>query len=192
MKKTYDKNGIIGSAMNDNSGRVNQKNEQGGDGQQGNRYVQLADEFIHNAKELIHSRETRATILRMLEKPGDAVEIVKNAVLEIIAILEASAKRHGQQIDPIVVALSAPELLHQMVEIADAAGVWPADLDDDAEKVALAAAAQEYIKRARAEGRISQQDLIAGGAMLAKKFPGEVEQFDEIMGRYRAKIGGHR
>lgn len=133
------------------------------------------DTFVRNGMEIMYSEQVMPKLLEAIRSVGDPVEGLGNAVATLVMRLDESAEQAGTEISGDVKLHGALELLEQMAELAEAAGVHeyaPEELEGafyaamDAYRVALQAQGkirpEEYqadlqeLQRAEQEGRIDE------------------------------------
>lgn len=81
------------------------------------------DQFVKNGMELIYDEKTMPQLMQSLEGAGTPTEGLANALVTVVMRLEDSAKQQGQEISGEVIMHAATELMEQLVELAEAAGV---------------------------------------------------------------------
>jgi hypothetical protein len=81
------------------------------------------DTFVTNGMKLMYSEKAMPTLVQAIQGGGNPVEGLANAALTVVTQLEQSAKQKGKEISPDVKYHGSEELLAQMAELAEAAGV---------------------------------------------------------------------
>lgn len=139
-------------------------------------------QFLVNGMKLLHSPEMRENTEAMLSQQKDPVVGLKDVALNIINVIEDKARQKNININPLVVAKAGPEIFAQIAEIGEESGILVAD--EKQKTVALGAAVQEYIEKAKNEGRVTDEELQKGASELAAQDPESVAQFQNIMKEY--------
>ena len=81
------------------------------------------DKYVQNGMQLMYSEKTMPQLVKTIGGDGNPVEGLANAALTVVTQLDQSAKQKGVEISPDVKYHGAEELLSQMAELAEAAGV---------------------------------------------------------------------
>ncbi len=81
------------------------------------------DRFVTNGMKILDDQKALPKILETIKGDGSPVEGLGNALALLVMRLEDSAAEGGQKIDNAVLESGGAELLEQMVELAEAAGV---------------------------------------------------------------------
>lgn len=79
--------------------------------------------FVTNGMKLMYSEKTMPQVVKAIQGGGNPVEGLANAALTVVTQLEQSAKQKGVEISPDVKYHGSEELLAQMAELAEAAGI---------------------------------------------------------------------
>ena len=79
--------------------------------------------FVENGLRLIYSPETMPDVLNTLQGDSDPVDGLANAAVMVVRMLEESAQQNGQQIDGDIVLQGGTELLEDMANLSEQAGI---------------------------------------------------------------------
>lgn len=81
------------------------------------------DRFVTNGMKLIYDPKAMPQLLQTIAGGGNPVQGIANALATVVMRLEDSAGKQGQQIDGDVELHGATELMEQMIELAETAGI---------------------------------------------------------------------
>lgn len=81
------------------------------------------DEFVTNGMNLIYGEQVMPQVLQSIEGDGNPIQGLANTVATVVMRLEDSAEQAGRPISGDVKFHGATELLEQMAELAEEAGV---------------------------------------------------------------------
>lgn len=81
------------------------------------------DEFVTNGMKVMYSKDRIKKFLQSIEGGGNAVKGLANAVSILVMRLEDDAKNNGKEFSGDVMIHAAQELMEQMAELAEAAGI---------------------------------------------------------------------
>ena len=124
------------------------------------------NQFVTNGLSMIYSEEAIPAILQGLSGSGDPVEGVANTAVMIISRLEDSAKQANQTVSPDVLFHGGTELLADLVNLAEQAGIHKFS-DEDRER-ALFRALDLYREMRQGSGQLDEEDLKAQFAELVQ------------------------
>lgn len=170
---------------------------------------QQYDAFINNAMEIMYTPEGKAQpeILKRLSTGNKPIDTLAQTVVWLTMLVEQDAERNGMHIEDDVLFHASTEILEQLVELAEAAGLhtfkeaemqgaWYSALDmyreansDEGGRIDQAAAAEDFeaLKAADAEGRgdevlpgyEQQSERAIAMAMADQNTPPEEEEPEE-------------
>jgi len=112
--------------------------------------------FIANGMRLIHSEQTRDMVLRRLQV-GEPVNAVADATLNIILQVERDAENKGIPVDDDIKAAGASELMSQIIEVGETAGIF--EMDEQQIKDAAGQAVGKYFQQGIDSGKIPIEKL---------------------------------
>ena len=84
---------------------------------------QIYDEFVDNAFSVIYDDKSLPQIIESLKGDGDPVEGLANTAVSVIARVQDSAEQAGQPLPPDVVFNAGVEILENLADLAEKAGV---------------------------------------------------------------------
>jgi len=118
------------------------------------------EKFVISAQKLIHSPQTRDTILKRIgvSQEGPIADIADTVVLIVDRIDQQSAKDQGQPVDNAIKLQGANVVTGQVIEVAEAAGKIP-QMSEDERAVAYSYAVQKYTDRMIARGETTREEL---------------------------------
>lgn len=91
---------------------------------------QSYDQFVSNGMQLIYSEQGLPQLLESISGGGDPIEGLANTLAMVVIRLEDSARDQGQEFSGDVKLNAATELMEQMVELAEQAGVHEYSQED--------------------------------------------------------------
>lgn len=115
------------------------------------------DRYVTKAIKLIHSPETRESVLKMLKGPNP-VQRTADVVVGVMQRIDAAARKEGIEIHDSVKVMGANEILNLVIELGEAAKLI--DLSKDLKELALSTAVQDYVKAEISAKRINQKALL--------------------------------
>jgi len=131
-------------------------------------YKRDFEQYVAKAMTLIHAKETRDSVVSMLE--GDnPVQRVANATVMIMQRLDAAARDAGVEVQDSIKVFGANEIISMVAEVAEASG--KAKLDERLLELALSVAVQDYVKAEIAAKRINAQQLKVAIEADLRKLP---------------------
>ena len=118
------------------------------------------EKFIIDAQKLIHSPQSRDTVLGRIGKSekGPLDDISDLTVLLVDRIDQRSVKETGRKVDDAVKIQGANVVTGEIINISEAAGKIP-KLSDDEKAVAFSHAVQKYTNRMVEKGDITREEL---------------------------------
>lgn len=118
------------------------------------------EKFIVSAQKLIHSPQTRDTVLKRIgvSEQGPIGDISDTVILITDRIDQQMMKDQGKPVDDAVKIQGANVVTGQIIEIAESAGKIP-KMSDDEKAVAYTYAVQKYTDRMIARGEITRGEL---------------------------------
>lgn len=81
------------------------------------------DRFVDNGLKIIFDEKTAPQILKRLQASGNPIEGLASATVNVVLGLKDSAEKAGQKLDPAVLLHGGAELMENIAELSDAAGV---------------------------------------------------------------------
>lgn len=121
-----------------------------------------AHKLVTRGLELLHSKQTRDKIIQSLKDSTDPVQGVADQAKAIIQRADSMTRTDGIEISPISKITGGKDLVDEIAELAEAAGLGPMDEDD--RELSHSVSMQDYIKEEIAAGRIDPAELQAGVA----------------------------
>ena len=107
------------------------------------------DLMVSNAMEFINGEKTCDRVLKMLSQ-GPPTQVIANVVAAIVAMLKKTADAAGKTISQDAMLAAATEVISQLIELGQAAGIFKfgsqQEVDDVARK-ALMMAIQQFGER---------------------------------------------
>ena len=120
---------------------------------------QQYDQFVTNGMQMLDDEKALPQILESIRGDGNPVEGLANALVALVMRLEDSAEEQGQKISGDVMLHGGTELLEQMVEIAEKAGVH--EFDEKEMESALYLALDTYRATRQEQGKLPEEALQA-------------------------------
>ncbi len=99
---------------------------QGGGGEQPNVSPQeqgIYDQFVNNAFSAIYDEKSLPSIIESLKGDGNPVEGLANTAVGVVVRVQDSAEQAGQALPPEVVFQAGVEILEDLADLAEKAGV---------------------------------------------------------------------
>lgn len=194
MLKSYNKDSLnqggILSQNNQEQSTVQEK------GKLPDNYQKQADDFYASGLILLHSPKTRNFIVNKLmpsaikkaaSAPKMEPEALADIALSVITLIEAKAKQEKRVVDPLIVATAGPKIVESVAKLAETANLFhPTDHD---KIIAVASGTERYLKKAKAEKRITDKELTIGAKRLQEEHPDAINEFKTVMDSYRAETG---
>ena len=115
------------------------------------------DQFVGNGMKLIFNKQGVQNILKAIKGDGKPVDGLANALVMVVTRLEDSAEQAGQKISPDVVMHGGVELLEQLADLAQKAGVH--DFSKKELDGALYRAMDLYRERRQQQGKLPVDQL---------------------------------
>lgn len=115
------------------------------------------DQFVTNGMEVMYSDQVMPQILETIQGSGNPVEGLGNAVAMLAIYLDDSARESGSEIPGDVKYHGSVELLEQMAELAEQAGIHQFS-EEDLEN-ALYVALDTYRTTQQAAGKLPVEEL---------------------------------
>lgn len=81
------------------------------------------NEFVTNGMEMLYDQKALPDILQSIAGDGNPVEGLANALVMMVMRLEDSAAQQGAELNPDVMLHGSTELLEQMADVAEQAGI---------------------------------------------------------------------
>ena len=79
--------------------------------------------FVTNGMKILHNMSSSKQLVEVIRGDGNPVQGLANALVLIVTKVEDSAKKGGQELTGDVLLHGGTELLEQIVEVAEAAGI---------------------------------------------------------------------
>ena len=144
---------------------------------------QQYDVFVTNGMKILDDQKALPKILETIKGDGSPVEGLGNALALLVMRLEDSATEGGQKISPDVLLHGGTELLEQMVELAEKAGVH--EFDEKEMESALYLALDIYRTSRQESGQLDEEALGADMQELQRADKeGELEGMFPGLGEY--------
>lgn len=115
------------------------------------------NEFVSNGMELIYDEQAMPQILQNIEGDGNPIEGLANSLVMIVMRLDESAQEGGKEISGDVKFHGATELMEQMVELAEQAGIHEYSEEDMESSLLLAM--DLYRDMSRERGTLPVEEL---------------------------------
>ena len=139
--------------------------------------------FVTNGMKILDDQKALPKILEAIKGDGSPVEGLGNALAMLVMRLEDSAAQQGQKIDGELMLEGGTELLEQMVELAEAAGVH--EFTKKEMESALYLAMDIYRASRQESGQLDEEALDADWQELMRADEaGELEQLIPGIGEY--------
>ena len=117
------------------------------------------DDFVGNGMSMLYAENGLPQIIEALKGDGDPVEGLANALVMLVMRLEDSAAEAGEEISGDVMYHGSVELLEQMIEIAEEAGIHEFSAQD--QENALYLALDQYRITRQQQGKLPEETLRA-------------------------------
>jgi hypothetical protein len=113
--------------------------------------------FVSNGMELLYSEQVMPQVLEAIKGDDNPVEGLANALAMIVLRLDESAGEAGQEVSGDVKFHGATELLEQMAELAEEAGIH--EFSEEDMEAALYQAMDVYRSVQGEQGKLPTEDL---------------------------------
>lgn len=123
------------------------------------------DTFVKNGMRLIYNEQGLPKMVETLAGDGDPVEGLANALVTVVSRLEDSAKQSGVELSPDAKFHGAAELLEQMAELSEKAGIH--QFTEQEMESALYTAFDQYRQLKQQQGTLDVEGLKQDAAELA-------------------------
>lgn len=120
---------------------------------------QQYDLFVTNGMQVLDDEKALPQVIEAIRGDGSPVEGLANALVTLVMRLEDSAAEQGQKISGDVMMHGATELLEQMVDLAEKAGVH--EFDEKEMESALYLAMDTYRSSRQEQGKLPEDELKA-------------------------------
>lgn len=128
------------------------------------------ERYVSRATILIHSPETRESVLGLLGGK-DPVQRVANATVMVMQRIDSASRTSGIEVQDTVKMFAAHEIVKLVIELGEAAGKFK--LDESLVELALSVSVQDYIKAEITARRINPQQLKVKMDADIRKLPPE-------------------
>lgn len=135
------------------------------------------DQFVQNGMELMYGEQVMPALLKSIESTEDPAEGLGNAVATLVMRLDDSASKAGQEISGDVKLHAAKELLEQMAELAEEAGIH--EYTEEEMESAFYFALDVYRTTRQAEGKINPEEF--QGDMQEIQAADQEDRIDEVL-----------
>lgn len=142
---------------NDMMGEPHDRDEQGEQPNVSPEEQAQYDQFIDNGLRLIFDKKTAPSILQRIEASPSPSEGLAAATVSVVTRLKDSAEQKGMKIDDAVLFHGGVELMENIAELSDAAGVHKFTPDEI--EVAMYQALDQYGTREIERGTIDKQKV---------------------------------
>jgi len=133
------------------------------------------ERFVTNGMKLLYNKQAMPQLIESIRGAGNPIEGLANTLVMIVMRLEDTAGEAGEQISPDVLMHGGTELLEQMVDLAEKAGL--PDFDESQIETALYLALDTYRGQRQQQGRLPEDQLAADMQELSRADQaGELEQ----------------
>lgn len=144
------------------------------------------DRFVTNGMQMLYNPQALPQLLESVRGDGNPIQGLANALVTLVTRLEDSAEQAGDQVSGDVMLHGGTELLEQMVELAEEAGVHK--FTDEEIESALYLAMDTYRTTRQQQGRLPEEQLAADMQQLVQAdVAGELEQLLPGIGKYAEK-----
>jgi len=120
-----------------------------------------ADVFVANGVQIIHQPNVSDNLIKQIQSSKDPIEGIANATLSIVERLEESSGQNGVQISDTAKIHGANQLMGEIIQIAEIAGV--PKLNDDQKYQAFSMAVSRYLDKSVKSGKMSKEQLAQMG-----------------------------
>jgi hypothetical protein len=127
--------------------------------------------YLSNGMRLIHSEQTRDMVVRRL-KIGDPADAVAEQTLTIILQLERDGEKKGVPLDESLKGLVASELMGQIIEVGEAAGIFK--MDEKQIRAAAGKAVGKYFQVQLDSGKMTMEQVKA----MSERFHADADAED--------------
>jgi hypothetical protein len=117
----------------------------------------MYDTFVTNGMTMLYDEKTMPQVLETIKGDDNPVEGLANAVAMIVLRLDDSAEQAGQQISGDVKFHGATELLEQMAELAEEAGIH--EFGEEDMEAALYQAMDIYRTTRKEQGKLPEEEI---------------------------------
>lgn len=138
---------------------------------------QAYDTFVGNGMELLYNENVMPKLLESIRSAEDPAEGLGNAVATLVMRLDDSASKAGQEISGDVKLHAAKELLEQMAEVAEEAGVH--EYSEEEMESAFYSALDTYRTTRQAEGKLNPEEF--QGDMQEIQAADQEGRIDEVL-----------
>lgn len=144
------------------------------------------DQFVDNGYNLIYDQKTLPKVLDALKAGDDPVQALGHTAATVVLQLENSAQQNGKQLDPDILYHGGIELLEDLADLSEKAGIHR--YDEKETEAALYAALDNYRLYHQQKGDINQQWVQGDLGLLiqadeegklGKIFPGLEKRFGQ-------------
>ncbi len=115
------------------------------------------DQFVKNGMQLMYDEKATDQLLENISSSENKVEGLANALVTIVSRLEESATESGQEISGDVMMHGGQELMEQLVELVEEAGIH--DYTPEEMESAFLAAIDAYRSMKQEQGTLPVEDL---------------------------------
>jgi hypothetical protein len=137
--------------------------------------------FINKGTKLIHSEQTRDSVLEVLNR-DNPLESVADVSVYLVQRIDQAARAAGVEVHDIVKLHGAVDLVGQVAEVGAMAGKIP-ELSQEELQASLAITVEKYLKGEIAGGRIDQAALQSELQKGIQQMPPEAQK--ELDGQLR-------
>lgn len=142
------------------SGLTAERESEGGSENVSPEEQQQYETFVTNGMSIIYGDGSMPQVLQAIEADGNPVEGLANVLTMIVMRLEDSAKQSGTELTADVMFHGARELLEQLVDLAEQAGI--AQIDEKQMDSAFYLALDMYRSQRQEQGALNTDELKAG------------------------------
>lgn len=137
----------------------------------------MYDVFVENGMQLLYDEKVMPQILQSIQATEDPAEGLGNATATLIIRLDDSAQKAGQEVSGDVKLHAAKELLEQMAELAEEAGVH--EYSEGEMESAFYFALDAYRTTRQAEGKLNPEEF--QGDMQEIQAADQEGRIDEVL-----------
>ena len=119
------------------------------------------DIFMANGLRMIHSEEVSSNIVNSIVSSQDPLASIAKATVSVVNRLEESAAEKGVQLQQEALIAIGNQLMGNIIEMAEIAGVE--ELTEEERAKAFSLAVSEYLGQAVDSGKITQEQLVGMG-----------------------------
>lgn len=148
------------------------------------------DKFVDNGFKLIYDDKTMPNILNLLQSSQDKILNLASAALNVVMHLKESAKNAGREIPPDILMHGGVEILEDLAELSDKAGIY--EYSQDEIEGATYRAFDMYREMEDQRGETDQEARMAEMQELAQaEKDGRLgEMFGDMAGDYNSRFSG--